>query len=150
MSDCPNKVEFQVPRGKLIVRHAKCPNGCDLMDEDVQIHGHPSIQVRLSFAGGEGQINLDPVYGKYENIAEAEVPDGTIVELACPGCGVSLKDAELKCSTCSAPTFALHLPGGGVVEGCLRMGCPAHSMRIVTGEQVMQRIFDETGMDAFL
>lgn len=147
--DC-NRIEIEVPRGKVIVRHASCPNGCDLMDPEVKIHDHPSIHLVYSYEGVEGHIHLDPVYGMYENVLDREIPNGIILKFHCPGCNVSLTDPDTTCSKCSAPMFALHLPEGGSVEACQRNGCSGHRMRIVTGEQMMQRLFDDVGMDSYL
>ena len=60
------------------------------------------------------------------------------------------RDPDTNCAKCSAPMFMLHLPKGSYVEACQRAGCVHHKMRIVTGEQLMQRLFDDVGMDAFL
>jgi len=95
-------------------------------------------------------MHLDPVYGSHDNAAEIEIPESAVVELACPSCGVSLRDPESKCAQCAAPMFLLRLPGGGFVEACLRNRCLHHRLHLVTGEQMMQRMFDELGMDAFL
>ncbi|MCK4303780.1 MAG: hypothetical protein KAY24_06045 [Candidatus Eisenbacteria sp.] len=145
-----NRIEFDVPKGTLVVRHAHCPKGCDLMDPEVKIHDNPSIHLVLKHEGKKADIHLDPVYGSHENICEHEVPKGAVVELFCPSCGMSLTDPEATCAKCSAPMFILHLPKGSFVEACQRSGCPHHRVRIVTGEQMMQRLFDEVGMDSYL
>jgi hypothetical protein len=46
--------------------------------------------------------------------------------------------------------FMLHLPKGNYVEGCQRSGCYHHKLRIVTGEQMMQRLFDDLEMNSYL
>jgi hypothetical protein len=150
MPEMRDRVEFALPPGRLVVRHATCPRGCDLMDAEHPIHGHPSIAVRATHEGRTGRIFLDPVYGGHDNLAEIEVPATGVAEFACPGCGVSLRHPDTTCAQCAAPMFLLHLPGGGFVEACLRNGCFQHRLRVVTGEQVMQQLFDRIGMDAFL
>ena len=147
--DC-NRIEFQVPEGQLVVRHACCPAGCDLMDPQVRIHDHPAIHVKYEQAGKQVSIHLDPLYGSYDHILESAAPRGTVVEFFCPQCATSLNDPDTNCAQCSAPMFMLHLPNGSFVEGCQRAGCSHHRLRIVTGEQLMRRLFDEVGMDAYL
>ena len=150
MSTDSERIEIEVPQGKIVVRHARCPEGCNLMDPDVKIHGHPSIHLIAELGGRKGHMHLDPVYGSYDNIAEIELGPDDVVEFYCPNCGTSLRDPDTTCAKCSAPMFMLHLPEGSFVEACQRNGCPHHRLRIVTGEQLMQRLFDATGMDSYL
>lgn len=150
MSKEREKIEVEVPAGKLVVQHAKCPAGCDLMDGRVKIHDHPSIHLRYEYADRTGSIHLDPVYGSHDNVCEGEIPPGTVVGFFCPGCGTSLTDTGNSCSHCSAAMFTLHLPHGNYVEACQRSGCYHHKLRIITGEQMMQRMFDDVGLDAYL
>jgi hypothetical protein len=150
MAEVQNRIELEVPPGEVVVRHAECPNGCDLMDPEVEIHGHPSIRVAYEHADRKGEIHLDPIYGSHDNLFDRELPEGTILELSCPSCQVALRDPDATCTKCSAGMFTLHLPKGGFVEACQRKGCFHHKLRIVTGEQMMQRLFDEVGMDAYL
>ena len=150
MTDKRDRIEFEVPAGKLVVQHATCPAGCDLMDSRVKIHGHPAIHLAYAHEGVKGHIHLDPVYGSFDNVRDREIPGGTVASFACPGCGVSLTDPRSFCSRCTAPMFMLHLPKGNFVEGCQRDGCFNHKLHIVTGEQMMQRMFDDLGMDSYL
>lgn len=145
-----DRIEFEVPAGKLVVQHATCPSGCSLMDPKVMIHDHPAIYLAYAYGAIQGDIRLDPVYGSFDNVCDREIPHGTVVSFTCPSCGTSLTDPESSCSRCTAPMFMLHLPKGNFVEGCLRSGCFHHTLRIVTGEQMMQRMFDDLGMDSYL
>lgn len=149
MSSNREKIELQIPSKAVHISHAACSNGCSLMDESVQIGGHASIRVAIRYAGQEGIINLDPVYGSFQHQCTIPVPTGAVVEFFCPNCGVSLKGQET-CNVCSSPTFVLHLPRGGVIEGCLKKGCFAHSLRIVDAEELLKRLFDEHTLDAYL
>lgn len=142
-SDDPERIEIEIPPGSLFVRHARCPAGCDLMDPGVPIFGHPSIHLLYRHAGGEGHIRLDPFYASYENVLQSTIPDGVVVEFFCPGCGVSLQSAGWRCTVCSAPTFVLHLPQGGFVEGCQRKGCFHHRLRVVSGSEAMQQLIEQ-------
>jgi hypothetical protein len=150
MSEINDRLEILIPQGRLVIGHAHCPQGCDLMAPEQRIHGHPAIHVRASYRGKTGSVFLDPVYGLHENISQIEVPEREVVDFACPRCGTSLADPQITCAECAGPAFVLHLPEGSSVEACRRNGCPGHRLRIVTGEQQMQRIFDDIGMDALL
>ena len=143
-------IEIEVPAGRLFVRHARCPRGCDLMDPASPIRGHASVHLAYRGPGGEGHIRLDPAYGEHDNLLESPLAEGVVVEFACPRCGVSLEAPSDRCSLCSAPMFELLLSHGGSVEGCERKGCFHHRLRLVTGEEGMQRLFDRIVTDNYL
>ena len=154
MSDEKNKkrdkIEIEVPKASICVEAAHCPEGCDLVDPSVKIHGRPSIGVRISFNDKEGMIHLDPTYGGFDSESEIRIPEGTVVEFSCPHCNVSLKDEDMLCQTCSSPMFVLHLPKGGLLEGCLKKGCTFHTLRIVDTEAHFLRVSrDELGMSRY-
>ncbi len=143
------KVTLQLPEGVIGIRHASCPNGCNLMDRSNPIHDLPSIQVRYSVEGKEGIVHLDPLYGRFENMHEWDPPAGAVVTFSCPACGVSLRSEEETCQVCAGPLFCLHLKSG-IVEGCLRRGCVYHKMRIVDTDALMERLFNEKQLDSYL
>ena len=150
MPDDRERIEIDVPPGSLVVRHARCPGGCDLMDPGAPIHGRPSIHLLYRDADGEGDIRVDPAYGSFENVADRDLRDGMVVEFFCPKCRVSLRAPGERCGVCSAPMFALHLPHGVVVEGCQRKACFHHKLRLVSDEEEMQRLFDRLVTDNYL
>lgn len=144
------KIVVQVPAASLRVEEALCPKGCDLMDPAVKIHGHSSIALRFAFDDEQGTIHLDPNYGTFDNVSDAEIPKGKVVEFSCPHCGVSLRDEGELCRTCSSPMFALHLPKGGLLEGCLKSGCFYHTLRIVDLDAHFLRVSrDEIGISRY-
>jgi hypothetical protein len=119
------------------------------MDPEVTIHDLPSIKVRCVSEGREGVLNLDPVYGRFDNIQDWDPPKGTIVEFQCSSCGVSLKSEEETCQACGAPLFTLQLPSG-IVEGCLRRGCLYHRLTIVDSDQLLEKLFEQHHLDSYL
>jgi hypothetical protein len=143
-------IEIALPSKAIRVSHAKCPNGCDLMDESLKISGYPSIVAKITYQSKEGLIHLDPVFGSFNNILEVDVPDMEVVELACPKCGVSLKGETDTCNVCSAPMFIINLPKGAIIEACLRKGCFEHTFKIVKAEELLKRLFDEQVLDSYL
>lgn len=143
------KLVLQLPEGTVGIRHARCPKGCDLMDPSVLIHDLASIRVHYTLQGKEGTIHLDPLYGLFDNISDWDLPAGSVVEFSCPTCGISLRSEEGTCQTCAGPLFALHLPSG-IVEGCLRKGCHHHRLTIVDNGALMERLFSQNQLDAYL
>jgi hypothetical protein len=142
------EVTLQIGEGEIGIRHAKCPNGCDLMDPAKLIHDLPSIKLQYTAEGRVGVVHLDPLYGRFDNIHDMEPPPGTVSEFTCPSCGVSLRTEE-SCQLCAGPLFELQLPSG-IVEGCLRNGCQYHRMTIVDNDTLMLRLFTQSQLDAYL
>ncbi len=143
-------VEIEIPSKALRIQHAACPKGHSLMDEEHKIHGYPSVTVIVKYKNQEGLIHLDPVYGSFKNVVEIKVPAGEVVEFFCPHCRTSLTDTNQSCSVCSAPMFEMRLPHGGIVEGCLRNGCHFHNLKLVTGEELVQRLYESQTLDSYL
>jgi len=143
-------IEIAVPEGSLCIQNARCPKGCDLMDAGVRFQGQPSIFLTYRYEGREGQIHLNPFYGRFEKIAEFEVLDGAVVDILCPHCGTDLRDAEETCHVCSAPMFALQLPKGGYVQACSRTGCFHHRMNLMDIESIYERMIQDHMLDAYL
>jgi len=145
------QIEIDIPSKSINVRHATCPNGHSLIDESVKIHGNPSIKVKASCKGNSGYLYLDPVYGSFDNIEkDITLREGDVSELFCPVCGVSLLDPDDTCSLCSSPMFIFQLQHGSFVEGCTKKGCMFHKLKLVSGEQQMGRLFDDSTLESFL
>jgi len=145
-----HRIIVSVPPKTICFEHAACPKGCNLIDPTVRIGDNPSIGVMAACGNRKGMIHLDPRYGSYENRYSLEVADGEIVSLSCPHCGADLTDPDVTCTQCSAPMFSLSLPRGGVVEGCLRVGCPSHWLKIVDVDEQFLRMFQEGTQDSYL
>lgn len=143
-------IELSIPSKSIHIGHARCPQGCDLMDPKTPINGFPSIMVEVAWGDHFGLLHMDPVYGSYNNISQVNMPLGEIAAFACPHCGASLQSDHDSCSICSAPMFALQLPKGGIVVGCLRNGCKNHALRLISGEELMKGLFETRIMDNYL
>ena len=85
----------------------------------------------IQYGAVRGNIHLDPVYGSFHNLFDVDIPEGVVVEMFCPTCGVSLRVEHEKCDFCFSPMFALYLPNGGILEGCLKSGCHEHKLVLV-------------------
>ncbi len=144
-------IEVEVAPKKLYVTHATCPKGHALQTTEVKIHKEPSLKVKVRSRGKEGFLYLDPAYGRYENVEkDIKIKDGDVVEMYCPECGADLRDPEETCQLCSSPMFIFTLPGGGIVEGCMRKGCLFHKMKIVDAEKQFARLFENSTLESYL
>lgn len=134
------KITIEIPRQTLHVGHAHCPRGDSLMDPAVPINGFPSVKVVIQYGGIRGYIHLDPVYGSFHNLFDVDIPEGVVVDMFCPTCGMSLKVEHDKCDFCFSPMFALYLPNGGILEGCLKGGCHRHKLTLVDIHEQLDEI----------
>lgn len=153
--DMPKKekiqIEVEVGSKVLEVKHASCPKGHLLIDEEVKFHGHSSIKVKVKYKKETGLLYLDPVYGSYDKIEEGiSLPKNKVIEFFCPECDVSLIDEHDTCQLCASPLFVLHLPKQSVVEGCTKKGCLYHKMKIVDAEQSLGRLFEDSTLESYL
>jgi hypothetical protein len=145
------QVEVEVSGKSINVQHAFCHNGHSLIDDSVKINDFPSIKVKVKANNEEGLLYIDPVYGSFNNIEKGiNISKGTLVELFCPECGESLTDENEICQLCSSPMFVFHLPKESIIEGCLKMGCMYHKLKIVDGEHQMMRLFENSTLESFL
>lgn len=150
MSKKKEIVAIEIPSKALRIQHASCPNGHSLMDHEHKINGYSSVTVVVNYKNQTGQIHLDPIFGSFKNVSEINVPEGEIVDFLCPICKESLTDKGQHCNMCSAPMFAMHLPQGGIVEGCLRNGCQFHNLKLVSGDELVRRLYESHTLDAYL
>jgi hypothetical protein len=143
-------VKIEIPSKAIRVQHASCPRGHSLMDPEHKINGYPSVTVLVRYQEKEGLIHLDPVYGSFKNVPEIEVEKDAVVGFFCPTCHVSLSDEGQVCSVCASPMFAIYLPHGGIVEGCLRNGCQFHNLKVSDGGELLKRLYEDHSLDSFL
>jgi hypothetical protein len=126
------KVIIEIPAKALHLEHASCPKGHGLMDPSVPINGYPSIKVVLQYGDVKGIVHLDPVYGSFHNIFDVDIPEGVVVKMFCPICDADMGVQEDRsCDWCFSPMFQMHLPHNGMVEGCLKVGCHRHRLKLV-------------------
>ncbi|MEJ2637099.1 MAG: hypothetical protein P8184_17655 [Calditrichia bacterium] len=146
------QIEIEVPSKKIRVSHVHCPNGHNLCDPSVKINDFPSIRLKLkNKMGEEGFLYLDPVYGSFQNREEGiQIAADEVVDAFCPECGVSLTSPDETCQLCASPMFLLHLPKGGIIEGCLKKGCYFHRMKIVDAEEQIARLFENHTLESYL
>lgn len=116
----------------LVVEKVLCPNGHSLMDESIQIHGVPAIQLRIKDGLlNQGYLFLDAFWGSHSKLYSF-IPKDSEFEIRCPICGVSLM-VEGKCSLSgcgSMKAVQLELPGKNRILACAKLGCPGHRLEI--------------------
>ena len=136
------EVRLKVPPGRLLIQEARCPAGCSLMNPDKLLCGKPAITCDIRLRGQSGLIHLNSFFGIFEYESELLLHPGDIVDLRCPHCNVPLAIDEL-CRVCRVPMFALHLPDGGEVQACPKVGCHNHSLVIVDIDAQIARFYNE-------
>jgi hypothetical protein len=124
----------------LAIKDGRCPNGHSLMTDEVKFDGQRAIKVVVRVGGREGEIFFNPFYGRFEYKCDIELKAGDIVSLSCPECGASLS-IDAPCHMCDIPMFAVHLPDGGQVEACPKVGCRNHSLKIVDLDAQLARMY---------
>ncbi len=135
------QIVLEIPTKALHVGHTTCLNGHSLIDSNVPINGYPSIKVILQYGDVKGVVHLDPVYGSFHNIFDVDIPEEVVVDMFCPTCGISMKGDEGRtCDWCFSPLFVLYLPQGGILEGCLKVGCHQHKLKLVDVDEQLGMI----------
>jgi hypothetical protein len=130
--------------GRIRVGNGMCPAGHSLMSDEVLFNGERAVALNVRFSGKSGMLYLNPFYGIFEFKCEFEVERGTVVELFCPECKVELTIDEV-CRLCNIQMAAVHLPDGGQVEICPKVGCHNHALKIVDLDSQLERMYvDET------
>jgi hypothetical protein len=124
----------------LAVKDGRCSNGHSLMTDVVLFDGQKAIGAVARVGGREGNIFLNPFYGRFEYRCDLDLKGGDVVALSCPECGVSLT-IDTMCRMCDIPMFAVQLPDGGQVEACPKVGCRNHSLKIIDLDALLDRMY---------
>ena len=125
---------------RLRVAEGRCPSGHSLMSAERLFDGQLAIALTVRNRGRMGTIFLNPFYGRFEFECDIPLERGEIVELFCPECETALKVSD-PCRMCNIPMFAIHLPDGGQVEACPKVGCHNHSLKIVDLDAQLERMY---------
>ena len=136
------EVRVRVPAGKILIREARCPHGCSLVNPDKLLSGEPALTAEVHLRGASGLIHFNPYFGIYEYESELPLAKGDIVEVHCPHCHVSLSSGET-CGLCNVPMFALQLPDGGEIRACPTVGCRNHNLTVVDLDHQFAEFYNE-------
>lgn len=132
----PEGMKFITKGGKefLVIEELYCPNGHNLIDNTVHIHGQSAIRIKVKAGGCEGTIFLDAFWGSHA-ILYSFIPKNTTetIEAFCPVCEENLiidnKCNQKKCD--STKSIQMMLPGkNNRILACAKLGCPGHSIEI--------------------
>ena len=142
----PDGIKYIARQGKnfLVVEEIRCLKGHSLMENDVRIHGEPSIAMAVKTSDRTGSFFLDAFWGSHKKLYDFLPAEGAVLEFCCPVCGESLMINE-SCGLAgcgSSRYIQLLLPGSrNRVLVCGRLGCPEHRLDIqsVSG-RVMEKI----------
>jgi hypothetical protein len=107
----------------MLVLELCCPQCQATLTEGVKLH----LDAHVRDTHRDGVVYLSAVFGDYSVEGELEIPEGAVVEFACPKCDASIM-LPLACKLCGAPMASLNMRGGGYLEFCGRRGCKAHAI----------------------
>ena len=155
-----------------MVEELFCPAGHSLMSRSVHIHEEPSIRLRVRSGAQEGLIFVDAYWGSHDKLYSflpTVVDMGSVLQVFCPTCGVSLvveeRCEQQGCGSDRCILFRLPpgrgpapvganqaaIPGRGPapvggtnsIYVCARLGCPWHRMDISRMPDAVQRSVSE-------
>ena len=141
-------IERSINRRVLVVKHAYCPNGHDLVWEFVDFNGFPGIHMRVKNASGaEGDIVLSPIFGDHTRVAIAiQLVDGEKLEIMCPVCGIGIPVLS-RCPNCEAGELRVvslnkEFDIANGVAFCDVVNCPSSHI-LDSGEFIAQSYLEE-------
>jgi len=134
----PEGMKFINKAGKefLVIEKLYCPNGHNLIDNTVQIHGESAIRIKIKVGDCEGTIFLDAFWGSHAKLYSFIPKSKSTMEMIqafCPVCGESLlienSCNQDKCD--SKEQIQMILPGdNNRIIACAKLGCPGHCIEI--------------------
>lgn len=136
-------------QGFLAVGSVRCPAGHELIDEDVRIHGQPSIRFAIDTGASRGRIYVDPFWGGHDKLYDF-IPVATrtqpVLRASCPECGTSLiarRPCGVPGCTCEE-AILLTLPDGrNRIWVCARLGCAGHHFEVADLPSVISTVLDD-------
>ena len=123
----------------------KCPH-CrkSLMDDEVILHGFPSIKLNIQTPEDRGIVNLCSVYECFDHVSSLKTKKDTVVDFSCPQCNKELLVKE-ECRLCDAPMVSFVLQSGGRVNFCSRHGCSNHYIAFDDLSTELAKFYEEFG-----
>jgi len=132
--------------GKLVINEAYCHNGHDLLDNELEISGYPSIKLLVSDKKHEEIINISAVEGDQQRKFKKGFADKTLLTVSCPMCKEEL-DNIAPCDCVKGSKYvAIYLNKkrtfGGCVGVCNSWGCFRSFMG--SAWRIISRLADKT------
>lgn len=79
-------------RIRYIVTEAYCPNGCSIVDNEVEINGFPGLRIAFKREGMEGEFVISAIEGDFDKkVIRGQLIEGVKDELLCPHCGIQFE-----------------------------------------------------------
>lgn len=76
-------------RIRYIVTEAYCPNGCSLIEKEIEINGFPGLRIAFKREGMNGEFIVSAIEGDFDKkIIRGQLIEGVKDELLCPHCGI--------------------------------------------------------------
>jgi hypothetical protein len=143
----PDEFIRAIPRGFRLVRRQGhdfllidslfCPNGHNLVVDNVRIHEEASIKLKIVVKGESGFLFVDAFWGSHAKlfsfIPKFSDDAPLFAEPHCPYCDVAMTEryacTQEGCG--SDQSLLLLLPGGkNKIHVCAKLGCPGHVLEI--------------------
>lgn len=115
-----------------------------LMDQEVMLHGKPSIKLNIQGEDVRGTIRLCSLYGCYDHKSDVDISKIDIATFSCPHCNQVLNRKDT-CETCGAPLLSFLMDVGGTVSICSRKGCSKHYVVFEDIKDEMRKFYDAYG-----
>ena len=72
---------------RYIINEAFCPNGCNIIDKDIEINGFPGLRIKYKRPNIEGEFVISAIEGDFEKkIISGYLVEGVKDDLFCPHC----------------------------------------------------------------
>ena len=121
----------------LLIESLFCPNGHNLVVDNVRIHDEASVKLKVVVNGESGFLFVDAFWGSHAKlfsfIPKCTGTEPTSAEVYCPYCDAPMLE-QYTCPQkgCGSEQGALlRLPGGqNKIHVCARLGCPGHELDI--------------------
>ena len=133
--------------GKLIVTHAYCHNGHDLIDNETKISGYPSIQLLASDGKREELLHISAVQGENVKKFEKGFPKNTLLIISCPTCKEELDNIS-PCDCIKGSKFvAIYLNKKRSFSGCVGIcnSWECYRSFMNTAWRIISRLADKSG-----
>jgi len=132
----------------VVICHAYCPNGHDVMTGYVNFNGHDGIKLKIARPNGEeGEMVYSPIFGDKSIVYIGIKPDdGEKLEIFCPVCGVEIPVLS-PCESCDVGEMRVlsQSPEFDITNGvtfCDLVGCPCAYL-LNSGDLIEQAQLEE-------
>ena len=133
--------------GKLIVTHAYCHNGHNLIDTKTKISGYPAIKLFVSDGKHEEIIHISAVQGENVKKFEKGFPKNTLLTISCPTCKEELDNIS-PCDCIKGSKFvAIYLNKKRSFSGCVGIcnSWECYRSFMNTAWRIISRLADKSG-----